>query len=115
MQSAYFLQRYTGRAVSSAELCPGVPVVEAAHVDLCTYRGVDVFFGGTSIVDLFDDNVQMKDVRFSLHGERHFFAWGDLMSHPFPVGSTKVWATGRDLAGNTRQCYRMVHIEDRQP
>merc|ERR1719456_1074764 len=93
--------------------CPGKLVEENAQQGKCSFSGVELLVGdGTSITDLFDDNVQMKEFHWYINGIQN--VWVNLETHPFRVGETIVTVEGKDLAGNTRSCHRTVKVTDTQ-
>lgn len=118
LQTEHFLQKYAGEAalgngLEAATPCPGDPIVAAAELGLCTYSGVQINWGGESITELFDDNVEMRDFYYQL-GAAPRQKWEQIHTHPFPVGTTVVTVHGHDLADNSRACTREVTVHDGQ-
>jgi len=94
--------------------CPGKPVEARAEPGKCSYTGATVVVSNEAlaVTDFYDDNVAMKDFRFSLLKSGLSI---DVEAHTFKVGRTTVVVEGRDLAGNTRRCTRDVLVTDTQP
>jgi len=109
-QSGAFMRRLSAEHGHAGE-CPGSPIEAKSDPGKCSYTGATIDFDGKSIKDLFDDNVQMKDVKFMLSS--NVFITPE--THPFPVGpATKVTVEGVDLAGNDRSCHRTITVKDEE-
>jgi hypothetical protein len=98
----------------SIQPCPGEDIEVGAEPDRCTFTGVNIMFSGSRLMDLFDDNVEMKDFYFKIGGEDPRHAYTRLERHAFPVKTTTVIVMGVDLAGNDRKCFRKVIVKDTQ-
>jgi len=109
-QSGAFMRRLSAEGHSSGE-CPGGPIMAKSDPGKCSYTGATVEFDGKAIRDLFDDNVQMREIKFKIAGDVYITP----ETHPFPVGpATKVNVETCDIAGNERMCHRTVTVMDEE-
>merc|ERR1719359_2050062 len=116
LQTQHFMQGRMGNSGhGDVAQCPGKPFHASAQAGKCTYMGASVVVadGLTSITEFFGDNVDIKEFHYYLREDQKDL-WLDLAEHAFPVGRSLVHVEGKDLAGNTRRCYREVVITDTQ-
>jgi len=89
--------------------CPEMDeLVVAAQHGKCSVPGRSI--SELIVTGLFDDNVEIKSVRYTADGSSGF----DLIDIQLNVGRHEITIEALDIAGNTRQCARHVVVEDRQ-